>query len=202
MKERAPKQTISREEIRAIYREGEDAVIALVEGLLNKIVQLEARLEVLENQFKKDSRNSSKPPSSDGFGKRTKSLRSKSERQSGGQIGHEGSTLEWREEVDKIIVHPVEYCEGCGVSLSALEVLSWDLRQVHDLLPLVLEVTEHQAEVKCCYQCGLLNRAIAFCFIGCWLISSIARSRFSHSVPIASKGVDSRTCCVYAIRRS
>jgi transposase len=104
MKERAPKQTISREEIRAIYREGEDAVIALVEGLLNKIVQLEARLEVLENQFKKDSRNSSKPPSSDGFGKRTKSLRSKSERQSGGQIGHEGSTLEWREEVDKIIV--------------------------------------------------------------------------------------------------
>jgi transposase len=124
MKEPTPKQTISREEIRAIYREGEDAVIALVEGLLRKIVQLEARLEVLENQAKKDSRNSSKPPSSDGFSRRTRSLRGKSERQSGGQIGHEGNTLEWREEVDKIIVHPVESCEGCGVSLSTSEVLS------------------------------------------------------------------------------
>lgn len=158
MKEPPPKQTISSEEIRAVYREGEDAVIALVEGLLKKIVQLEARLEVLENQVKKDSRNSSKPPSGDGFSKRTRSLRGKSERQSGGQIGHEGTTLEWREEVDKIIVHPVECCEGCGVSLSASEVLSWDLRQVHDLPPLVLEVIEHQAEVKCCEQCGLINR--------------------------------------------
>jgi transposase len=158
MKEPTPKQTISREEIRAVYREGEDAVIALVEGLLQKIVQLEARLEVLENRAKKDSRNSSKPPSSDGLSKRTRSLRGKSERQSGGQIGHEGNTLEWREEVDRIIVHPVESCEGCGVSLSASEVLSWDLRQVHDLPPLVLEVIEHQAEVKCCDWCGLINR--------------------------------------------
>jgi len=158
MKESAPKQTISREEIRSIYREGEDAVIALVEGLLKKIGQLEARLEVLENQAKKDSRNSSKPPSSDGFGKRTKSLREKSERQSGGQIGHEGNTLEWREEVDEIIVHRVDCCEGCGASLATTEVLAWDLRQVHDLPPLRLEVTEHQVEVKSCEDCGLLNR--------------------------------------------
>jgi transposase len=69
-------------------------------------VQLEARLEVLENQVKKDSRNSSRPPSSDGFSKRTRSLRGKSERQSGGQIGHEVNTLEWREEVDKILCIP------------------------------------------------------------------------------------------------
>ena len=158
MKRPTPKQTISREEIRAVYREGEDAVIALVEGLLKKIEQLEARVEALENQVKKDSHNSSKPPSSDGFGRRARSLRGKSERQSGGQIGHEGNTLEWREEVDKIIVHRVEYCEGCGASLSASEVLNWDLRQVHDLPPLVLEVIEHQAEVKCCDWCGLMNR--------------------------------------------
>ncbi|MFN8747251.1 MAG: DUF6444 domain-containing protein, partial [Pseudanabaena sp.] len=122
MKESTPKQTISREEIRGIYQQGEDAVIALVEGLLNKIEQLEVRLEVLENQAKKDSRNSSKPPSSDGFGKRTKSLREKSERQSGGQIGHEGNTLEWREEIDETIVHRVDQCESCGASLVGTEI--------------------------------------------------------------------------------
>ena len=48
-----------------------NAVIALVEGLVTKILQLESRLEMLENQLHKDSCNSSKPPSSDGFGKRT-----------------------------------------------------------------------------------------------------------------------------------
>jgi len=55
MKEQPAKQTISRKEIREIYQQGEEAVIALVEGLLHKIEQLEERLEVLENQAKKDS---------------------------------------------------------------------------------------------------------------------------------------------------
>ena len=109
-------------------------------------------MEELESQIKKDRKNSSKPPSSDGFGKRTKSLRTKSERQSGGQIGHEGKTLEWREEVDEIVVHGVDSCEGCGASLTDSEVLSWDLRQVHDLPPLKLEVIEHRAEVNCITQ--------------------------------------------------
>jgi transposase len=158
MNPRPNQQSISREEILAVYQQGEGAVIDLVEGLLKKTWELESRIQVLEDQFKKDSHNSSKPPSSDGFGKRTKSLRTKSERKSGGQTGHEGSTLEWREEVDEIIIHPVEHCEGCGGSLAAAEVLEWDMRQVHDLPPLKLEVKEHQAEVKKCEHCGLLNR--------------------------------------------
>ena len=83
MSQAPPKQQISPEEICATYAQGEEAVIALVSALLEKIGQLEARVESLENQRKKDSRNSSKPPSSDGFGKRTRSLRQKSERNSG-----------------------------------------------------------------------------------------------------------------------
>jgi transposase len=86
MSQPIPVKQISREEIRAIYAQGEEAVIALVEALLERIEQfeqLEVRLEALENQRHKDSRNSGKPPSGDGFGKRTKSLRSKSERKSG-----------------------------------------------------------------------------------------------------------------------
>ena len=64
---------LSRDEIRAIYAEGEEAVITMVEGLFEKLNRLERRLEALENQLQKNSRNSSKPPSSDGFKKRTKS---------------------------------------------------------------------------------------------------------------------------------
>jgi transposase len=157
MNQGAEKEKSSREKIQAVYQRGEEAVIGLVEGLEKKIVELEKRLEELENQIKKDSKNSSKPPSSDGFGKRTKSLRTKSERQSGGQIGHEGKTLEWREEVDEIVVHGVDSCEGCGASLTDSEVSSWDLRQVHDLPPLKLEVIEHRAEVKSCKHCGMSN---------------------------------------------
>jgi transposase len=156
------KLTISRDEIRAIYRQGEDAVIALVEGLVEtfttQIESLEGRVESLENQLAKNSRNSSKPPSGDGFKPKPKSQRRKSERSSGGQKGHPGATLEWSSEVDEVIVHAVETCEVCRSSLSEVAVESWDVRQVQDLPPIVLSVTEHRVEVKCCPQCQTLNR--------------------------------------------
>lgn len=115
-------------------------------------------MEALENQLSKNSRNSSKPPSGDGFGKRTKSLRSKSERSSGGQAEHQGTTLEWRDEVDWVVEHSVEQCLGCGASLQDVPVERIRARQVHDLAPLRLEVTEHQAEVKRCPVCGRGNQ--------------------------------------------
>ncbi|MEW6662757.1 MAG: DUF6444 domain-containing protein, partial [Bacillota bacterium] len=94
---------MKREEILAVYNEGPKAVVALVEGLIAnferiyqqqalQITILEARVKQLENQLNQNSRNSSKPPSSDGF-KRTKSLRAKSGKKSGGQKGHPGHTL-------------------------------------------------------------------------------------------------------------
>ncbi|MGV0028158.1 DUF6444 domain-containing protein [Phormidesmis priestleyi] len=88
------KLAISRGEIRAVYAQGEDAVIGLAEGLLQRIAKLEERVEQLENQVGKNSRNSSKPPSSDGFKPKPKSLRERSKRSSGGQTGHPGQTLE------------------------------------------------------------------------------------------------------------
>ena len=116
MSKSIPKQKISHKEIRAVYVQGESAVIDLVEGLLQRISKLEARIEVLENQKSKDSHNSSKPPSSDGLGKRTKSLRKKGERPSGGQKGHPGNTLEWSEEVNEIVPHLVTEWNGTEIS--------------------------------------------------------------------------------------
>lgn len=159
MSQSNPSKRISQEEIRAVYTQGEEAVVALVEGLLERIGQLETRLEALENQRNKDSRNSSKPPSGDGFAKRPKSLRQTGERSSGGQSGHEGSTLEWSEQVDEVVVHPVLQCQNCGGDLSNVAVERWGLRQVHDLPPLRLVVSEHQAQEKQCPCCGVLNQA-------------------------------------------
>ena len=86
MSQHPSEQDISREAIKAVYAAGEAAVIELVERLREQhlsVVEkltaqqqsLEARLSALENKQKKTSRNSSKPPSGDGFGRRTKSLR-------------------------------------------------------------------------------------------------------------------------------
>ncbi len=141
-----------------MYAKGEEAVIALVEGLLERIEQLEARVEALENQLGKNSRNSSKPASGDGFGKRTRSLRPKSERCSGGQAEHPGTTLEWSDEVDWVVEHRVEQCQGCGASLVDELVARIVARQVHDLRALQMEVSEHQAHVKTCPVCGVENQ--------------------------------------------
>jgi transposase len=150
----APPLPISREDIRAVYAHGEDAVIALVEGLLARIEALEKRVEGLESKASKTSRNSSKPPSEDGFVKRTKSLRSKSDKASGAQAGHPGNTLEWSTEVDHTVEHSVTNCRGCGAGLAAEPVQRQLARQVYDLPPLELEVTEHRVAVKRCPHCG------------------------------------------------
>jgi len=152
-----PDKRISRDEIREVYRQGEDAVIALVEGLLERIESLETRLSDVEAQLKKTSRNSHKSPSSDGVKKRTKSLRTKSHRASGGQPKHKGTTLEWSETVDEIVMHSAQTCHGCGISLETVSGFTTDARQIHDIPPLSLQVIEHHIDRKDCPHCGLVN---------------------------------------------
>ena len=160
MKKKAPYQKISDADIRAIYHQGEDAVVALFNSLEEHIGHLETRLSELENRLAKDSRNSNKPPSGDGFAKRAKSLRGKSKRKSGGQKGHPGRTLEWSETVDTVVLHPVTQCQECGASLTEVAPQNYDLSQVHELPPLSLQVIEHQAEVKYCEHCQTLSRGV------------------------------------------
>jgi len=145
---------LSEAEIRAVYQQGESAVVDLVTMLLERLQQLELRVEQLEGRAKKTSRNSSKPPSSDGFGKRTKSLRSKSGKSSGAQPGHPGSTLQWSDTVERVETHGVSICSECAKSLREEPVEKILARQVFDLPAIEIQVTEHRVQVKRCPHCG------------------------------------------------
>lgn len=148
----------SREEILAIYDRGPEAVIDLVTLLAKRTAELEERVRLLERQLNKNSRNSSKPPSTDRLSK-PKSLRSKSERTIGGQVGHPGHTLHKVDNPDHTVLHQVHLCSSCGRSLANALLIDRARRQVFDLPPLKIEVTEHQAEMKICPGCGRLNEA-------------------------------------------
>jgi transposase len=110
----------------------------------------------LENKLAKDSHNSSKPPSSDGFKKRrkTKSQRKKSNRSAGGQKGHKGFTLQMVDDPDHIekCKLETENCH-CGRSLTDKTAIGYEKRQVFDIPKPRLEVTEYQAEIIAC-DCG------------------------------------------------
>lgn len=140
----------SEAEIRAAYREGEDAVVRLFHETLSKMAE---RIQRLEDQIAKNSGNSSKPPSSDGLKKKPKSLRQRSGKKSGGQPGHPGQTLKAVARPDHVRVHQVKRCHHCQADLEAVEVRDCEKRQVFDVPPVKVEVTEHQAEIKICPEC-------------------------------------------------
>lgn len=155
-----PTRLPTQDEVRAAYRQGEDAVVTLVEALTTTIRALEARIQALEDQLAKDSHNSGKPPSSDGLKRKVKRGRRRSSgKKSGGQEGHKGHRLEKVSKPTHIQVHSVKQCEHCWASLENRVVDEYEKRQVFDLPVVKLEVMEHQAEIKTCLQCGQVNRA-------------------------------------------
>src|SRR5271165_3640657 len=126
---------LTRDAFQALYDQGPDAVYPLLTALEQRVAELEARLN-------KDSHNSSKPPSSDGLGKKPapRSLRKKTGRKQGGQKGHPGTTLHFSDTPDFSVPHIPTCCQGCGASLESAEVIEEQRRQVVDLPPIRLEV--------------------------------------------------------------
>ena len=153
---------VTREEIIAVYEQGPEAVVTLVEGLIasfqQQIEQLQAQVKQLQDQLALNSRNSGKPPTRAGLQRQTKALRTSSGKKSGAQPGHPGKALQAVETPDVIERHQATACQHCGQCLS--DVPGTDLperRQVFELPPLRLQVTEHRVVQQTCPQCQTPN---------------------------------------------
>ena len=140
---------------------------AVIEHLMGRIQRLEEqlaereiRIRELEAQVAQNSRNSNKPPSSDGYEKlKPKNNRQKSNKSNGGQPNHKGHTLELISAPKHIEKHPVKECSHCQKGLEHVAATDVERRQVFDLPPVEIEVTEHQAEIKTCPHCGEETKA-------------------------------------------
>lgn len=122
------------------------------------ILALWDRLDKLEAMLLKNSSNSSKPPSSDGFKRKPKSRRVAGKASVGGQKGHPGSTLKRFAVADEVQVHgPSGRCDGCGSKLDMRQAtVQSEGRQVVDLPPVCVKVIEHRLQSVLC-RCGKLH---------------------------------------------
>jgi transposase len=135
-----------------------DAEIAVLReqlcGLQSQVADLAARVA-------SNSRNSSKPPSSDGLAKPApKSLRGKSGRKPGRPKGQSGATMRLSEHPDKTVRHRPARCGCCGKSLKRAAVTAVERRQVIDIPPVKAVTTEHQMLTLLC-GCGCETKAQA-----------------------------------------
>ncbi len=133
---------------------GRDAEVAdlraLVAGLQAQVADLAARVQ-------QNSKNSSRPPSSDGLAKPApKSLRAKSGRKPGRPKGQPGVTMQLSEHPDRVVRHEPSCCAGCQRGLAGAAEAGVIRRQVTEIPPVEAEVTEHQMIGRCC-GCGAVT---------------------------------------------
>ena len=147
------------ERILAQFNADQQALLRVVFGLFQQqISDLTVRVKELEAQLAQHSGNSSRPPSSDGPKKprKVKSSKAKGKKRSpGGQQGHAGRTLKMvPSEEARIEDHYPRVCGHCASDLRGQSSLDYDRRQVFDIPPLDIEITEHRAHYKQCPCCA------------------------------------------------
>jgi transposase len=151
---------VERAEAEAIYDAGREAVVEVLLAMDRRIRELEARVEKLERQLGRNSRNSSLPPSEDPPSvSRRRRGKDRSGRPQGGQSGHEGHGREllpaWA--VDERVDHWPARC-GCGHVFADGErvaVREPARHQVEELPQIAVRVTEHRCQRVRCPDCGV-----------------------------------------------
>ena len=138
------------------------AQAAQVDELQALVAELRAQVADLAARVKQNSKNSSKPPSSDGLGKPApKSLRKKTGRKPGRPEGQPGATMELTDHPDHVIRHEPPACGTCGTGLAGARQTGAERRQVTEIPPVKAEVTEHQMIERECPCCGERTKADA-----------------------------------------
>ena len=132
------------------------------ESVKAEVLWQRKRLEALEETLGRSSRNSSKPPSSDGFGKAVEAhqRQRKQSRKQGAQPGHEGHSRELYppEACEEVIDHQPSECGQCGSELSGEDAHPYR-HQVVELPEVRVRVTEHRVHRLVCPHCQAVTRA-------------------------------------------
>jgi hypothetical protein len=134
-----------------------DGIKPQLQGYAQKVEQLEARVKELEAQLHQNSRNSNYPSSMDKYKRKPAFPRSKGGK-IGGKPGHDGGTLKMVSSPDVVKKHTPEVCGRCGQVHGAESLLVRARRQVFDIPPPRIEVTEHQVLDWVCSGCQALNQ--------------------------------------------
>lgn len=133
---------------------------ALIAELRAEISLLKGEVLELRAKLTKNSTNSHKPPSSDGYSKSKPAIPKDSTKSVGGQVGHIGKTLEMSTAPDETVKHFALICANCSASLNDSHAFKLGSKhQVFDLPPQKLQITEHQLFVSIC-NCGCQNKAV------------------------------------------
>jgi transposase len=125
----------------------------MVSTLQQTILNLQEEIRLLKNGRK--SNTSSSPPSQDIGRSNQRSLRDPSNRKSGGQPGHEGSTLKMTQTPDKIIEYRPEYCSSCSEKLDSQMATLVARKQELEIPQILPQYIEHQAYSCTCKRCGM-----------------------------------------------
>jgi transposase len=134
------------QEIQALRQENDE--------LRSQLTALASELAQLRERIGRSSRNSSKPPSSDGPGFKPPERRKGSGRKRGGQLGHPGSGPELLpfERVDEVVEHHPDACRRCGTLLAGEDPdpLRHQVMEIPPITPLVIEHRLHRLVCPCC----------------------------------------------------
>jgi transposase len=165
---------VERAEAEAILDGDREAAVALLlrlDGLVDanrRLTEanerLEARVAELERRLNRSSRNSSLPPSQDPPSAPPRPRGRGSGRKRGGQHGHEGRYRQLlpREQVDEIVEHWPDRCRSCAHAFAEGERVAAaepSRRQVVELPPIAVRVTEHRLHRVCCPACATVTTA-------------------------------------------
>jgi transposase len=148
--------------VASLRHELADSQAALAQAAA-ELARARERIAELEARLRQTPRNSSARPSGEGLGKpppRPRSLRKKNGRKPGGQDEHVGRTLMQAAQPDREVQHEPACCGRCGTGLAGQPVTGVERRQVLDLPPAKVEVTEHQLIEREC-RCGRRTKAAA-----------------------------------------